>query len=32
MAIHDDLGRRMKEYEAVPKIKLMKRTPVAVRL
>lgn len=33
MAIHDDLGQRMKEYyEAVPKMKLMRRTPVAVRL
>ena len=33
MGIYDDLGLRMKEYyESVPKIKLMKRTPVAVRL
>lgn len=32
MAIHDDLGLRMKKYEAVPKIKLIKRMPVAVRL
>lgn len=32
MPVHDDLGNRMKEYEAVPKIKLMKRTPVAIRI
>lgn len=28
MPIHDDLGKRMKEfYENVPKTKLMRRTP-----
>ena len=32
MAIRDDLGKRMKVYEAVSKTKLMRRTPVAVRL
>lgn len=33
MPTHDDLGCRMKEfYEAVPKIKLMRRTPVAIRI
>jgi len=33
MANHSDLGIRMKKfYEEVPKIKLMKRTPVVVRL
>ena len=29
---HSNIGDRMKEYEIIPKIKLMKRTPVAVRL
>lgn len=30
---HDELGTRMKEfYENIPKTKLMRRTPVAVRL
>lgn len=33
MPIHDDLGKRMKEfYESVPKTKLMRRTPVAIRI
>lgn len=33
MPVHDDLGCRMKEfYEQVPKTKLMRRTPVAIRI
>ena len=33
MPIHDDLGRRMKEYyEQIPKTKLMRRTPVIIRI
>lgn len=33
MAVNDALGTRMKEsYEAVPKTKLMRRTPVAIRI
>ena len=33
MYVHDDLGNRMKTfYEGIPKTKLMRRTPVAVRL
>ena len=32
MPVHDNLGNRMKEYESVSKIKLMKRIPVAIRL
>ena len=33
MPINDELGKRMKEnYEQIPKTKLMKRTPVVVRL
>lgn len=33
MAVHDNLGTRMKEYyEAIPKIRLMRRTPVAIRI
>lgn len=33
MPIHDNLGTRMKEYyEAIPKIRLMRRTPVAIRI
>ena len=33
MSVNDDLGTRMKEYyEAVPKTKLMRRMPVALRL
>ena len=33
MPVHDELGIRMKEYyEQIPKTKLMRRTPVAIRL
>ena len=33
MPVNDDLGKRMKEYyEGIPKTKLMRRTPVALRL
>lgn len=33
MSLHDELGTRMKEfYEQVPKTKLMRRTPVAIRV
>ena len=33
MPVHDDLGTRMKEfYEQVPKFRLTRRTPVAIRL
>lgn len=33
MPVNDDLGKRMKEfYEQVPKTKLMRRTPVIIRL
>lgn len=33
MPVHDDLGIRMKEfYEQIPKTKLMRRTPVIIRL
>lgn len=33
MPVHDDLGIRMKEcYEAIPKTKLMRKVPVAIRL
>lgn len=33
MPIHDDLGTRMKEfYEQIPKTKLMRRTPVIIRI
>ena len=32
MPVHDDLGKRMKGYEAVSKTVLMKRTPVAIRI
>lgn len=33
MPLHDDLGTRMKTYyEQIPKIKLMRRTPVAIRI
>lgn len=33
MPVHDDLGRRMKEYyEQIPKTKLMRRTPVIIRI
>ena len=33
MPVHDDLGVRMKTfYEQIPKIKLMRRCPVAIRI
>lgn len=33
MPVHDNLGTRMKEYyEAIPKVRLMRRTPVAIRI
>lgn len=33
MPLNDDLGKRMKEfYEQVPKARLMRRTPVAIRI
>lgn len=33
MPVNDELGKRMKEYyEGIPKTKLMRRTPVAIRL
>lgn len=33
MSFHDELGTRMKEnYESIPKTRLMRRTPVALRL
>jgi tRNA(His) 5'-end guanylyltransferase len=33
MPVHDDLGKRMKEfYEQVPKTRLVRRMPVAIRL
>lgn len=33
MPVHDDLGTRMKKfYEGVPKTKLMRRVPVAIRI
>ena len=33
MPVNDELGKRMKEYyECIPKTKLMRRTPVAIRL
>ncbi|MBR4021787.1 MAG: tRNA(His) guanylyltransferase Thg1 family protein [Ruminococcus sp.] len=33
MPVHDELGCRMKEfYETIPKTKLMRRTPVAIRI
>ena len=33
MPVHDDLGTRMKAfYENIPKTKLMRRTPVAIRI
>ena len=33
MSLHDELGTRMKEfYEQVPKTKLMRRTPVSIRV
>lgn len=32
MGVHDNLGKRMKDYESIPKTKLMRRTPVAIRV
>ena len=32
MPVHDELGKRMKQYEAVSKTVLMRRTPVAIRI
>lgn len=32
MPVHDELGKRMKTYEAVSQTKLMRRTPVAIRI
>lgn len=33
MAVHDELSKRMKEYyEQIPKTKLMRRTPVIIRI
>ena len=33
MALRDELGIRMKNfYESVPKTKLLRRTPVAIRI
>lgn len=33
MPVHDDLGRRMKEYyEQIPKMRLMRREPVIIRI
>lgn len=33
MSVNDELGKRMKEYyEQIPKTRLMRRTPVAIRL
>ena len=33
MSVNDELGKRMKEfYEGVPKTRLMRRTPVAIRI
>lgn len=32
MPVHDKLGKRMKIYEAVPKTKLVRRMPVAIRI
>lgn len=33
MPVNDELGKRMKEfYEVIPKTKLMRRTPVAIRI
>lgn len=30
MPVNDELGKRMKRYEAIPQISLMRRTPVAI--
>ena len=32
MPVNDELGKRMKQYEAIPQISLMRRTPVAIRI
>lgn len=33
MPVHDEIGKRMKEfYESVPKTKLVRRMPVIIRL
>ena len=33
MPVNDELGKRMKEYyESIPKTKLMRETPVAIRI
>ena len=33
MPVNDELGKRMKNYyEEIPKIRLMRRTPVAIRI
>ena len=33
MPLQDDLGKRMKTYyEEIPRIRLMRRTPVAIRV
>lgn len=32
MPVHDELGKRMKTYEAVSQTKLTRRTPVAIRI
>lgn len=32
MLVHDELGKRMKVYETVPKTRLMRRSPVVVRI
>ena len=33
MPVNNELGKRMKEYyENIPKTKLMRRTPVAIRV
>ena len=32
MSVNDELGKRMKGYEAIPRIFLMRRTPVAIRV
>ena len=32
MPVNDELGKRMKRYESIPQISLMRRTPVAIRI
>lgn len=33
MPVNDELGKRMKEfYESIPKTRLVRRTPVAIRI